>query len=154
MTLGHRVALLRDGLLQQYDTPRVLYERPANAFVAGFIGSPAMNLLTVPRGANGSVALGGAQIRLPASARGEVVVGFRPESLELAADGIAAQVEVVEEIGADAHVFCVAEIGGERTKLVARTDARTAPAQGALVRLRPKADEAHCFDAETGERLG
>src|SRR5438552_9008822 len=113
MTLGHRVAVLRDGLLQQCDTPRVLYERPANTFVAGFIGSPAMNLVRVPLGSNGTVALGGAKLSLPetvaSAARangGELVVGLRPESLHLGADGLPAQVEVVEEIGADAYVFC------------------------------------------------
>src|SRR5205823_2646242 len=55
MTLGHRVAVLKDGLLQQCDTPRALYDRPTNTFVGGFIGSPSMNLLTVPLGTNGSV---------------------------------------------------------------------------------------------------
>ena len=65
MTLGHRVAVLKDGLLQQCDAPRVLYEQPANTFVAGFIGSPSMNLLTVPLGSNGAVSLGGVPITLP-----------------------------------------------------------------------------------------
>src|SRR5438874_1163809 len=106
MTLGHRVAVLADGRLQQCDTPRALYDRPANTFVAGFVGSPAMNLCVVPCGGNGSVALGGVSVPLPAGARAagwdRIVVGLRPESLELAADGIPAQVEVVEEIGADA----------------------------------------------------
>jgi multiple sugar transport system ATP-binding protein len=152
MTLGHRVALLRDGLLQQFDAPRVLYERPANAFVAGFIGSPSMNLLTLPC-TNGSLAFAGEQVALPSGARDRVVLGLRPESLELAAAGVAADVEVVEELGADAYAFCVAEVGGERTKLVARTDSRRAPRQGERVHLRPKPEEAHFFDAETGARL-
>jgi len=64
MTLGHRVAVLKDGRLQQCDAPRVLYERPVNTFVAGFIGSPAMNLVTVPLGSNGSVSLGGVSMAL------------------------------------------------------------------------------------------
>jgi multiple sugar transport system ATP-binding protein len=133
MTLGHRVAVLQDGQLQQVGPPRELYERPANLFVAGFIGSPAMNLLRQ----NGKVA------------------GFRPEHVDIAGegDGIAARVEVIEDIGADAYVFCSADVDGEQTRLVARTDVRSAPAQGERVRLRPRADEAHLFDAETGERL-
>src|SRR6185295_1559305 len=84
MTLGHRVAVLKDARLQQCDAPRALYERPVNTFVAGFIGSPAMNLCTVPC-ENGSLLFGGVTVPVPAgSATGEVVVGLRPESLELA----------------------------------------------------------------------
>jgi multiple sugar transport system ATP-binding protein len=162
MTLGNRVALLRDGVLQQFDSPRMLYDHPANEFVAAFIGSPAMNLVRVPLGANGTVSLGGVDVRLPESARAaaaagdwkEIVLGLRPEALELADGGIAAEVEVVEEVGADAHVFCVAEIGGVRTKLAARTAARQAPQRGGLVRLRPNAAEAHVFDPVSGARLG
>ncbi len=133
MTLGHRVAVLQDGHLQQVGPPRELYERPANLFVAGFIGSPAMNLL--PQ--NGRVA------------------GFRPEHVDIAGEGegIAARVEVVEDIGADAYVFCSADVDGEQTRLVARTEVRSAPQQGARVTLRPRAEEAHLFDAESGERL-
>ena len=162
MTLGHRVAVLRDGRLQQCDAPRVLYDRPANTFVAGFIGSPAMNLVPVPLHANGSVSLGGvpvplsADVRSAAAAAGwrELVVGVRPESLELAADGVLARVEVVEEVGADAFVFCAAEIDGAETKLVARAGAKRAPARGEQVRLRPVAEDAHLFDPLGGTRLG
>ena len=162
MTLGNRVALLRDGFLQQFDTPRALYERPANTFVAAFVGSPAMNLVTVPLGADGSVSLGGVRVPLPGAVRkacavlgrGEIVLGLRPEALELAGEGIPAEVEVVEEIGADAHVFCVANLDGVRTKLAARTTAREAPPRGGRVQLRPKPEEAHLFDPVTGDRLG
>jgi multiple sugar transport system ATP-binding protein len=133
MTLGHRVAVLHEGNLQQVGPPRELYERPANLFVAGFIGSPAMNLL--PQ--NGRVA------------------GFRPEHVDIGSDGegIPARVEVVEDIGADAYVFCSAEVNGEQTRLVARTDVRNAPQQGERISLQPRADEAHLFDSQTGERL-
>jgi multiple sugar transport system ATP-binding protein len=133
MTLGHRVAVLNDAELQQVGPPRELYERPANLFVAGFIGSPAMNLL--PQ--NGKIA------------------GYRPEHVDIAGDGegIAARVEVVEDIGADAFVFCSADVNGEQTRLVARTDVRLAPQQGERVSLRPRSEEAHLFDAQTGERL-
>jgi multiple sugar transport system ATP-binding protein len=153
MTLGHRVAVLRDGLLQQCDAPRALYERPANTFVAGFIGSPSMNLCTMPL-LNGKVSLGGVPIPIPKRPEGgEVVVGFRPESLELATNGVSARVEVVEEVGADAYVFCASEVAGEVTKLVARTEARRAPERGETVALRPRPEEAHVFDPETGARL-
>src|SRR4051812_43993752 len=118
MTLGHRVAVLKDATLQQLDAPRTLYERPANTFVAGFIGSPAMNLCTLPL-QNGGVSLGGVSVPVPSGAagNGSIVVGLRPESFELAADGLPAEVQVVEEVGADAYVFCVAEVGGKTTKL-------------------------------------
>ncbi len=157
MTLGHRVAVLGDGHLQQCDTPRVLYEQPANTFVAGFIGSPAMNLCLCQLGTNGSVSLGGVAVELPQGARDRlgdgVVVGLRPESLELAPDGIAASVEVVEEIGADAYVFSSAQLDGEELKLVARVESRQAPERGARIALRPRPGEAHLFDPHTGSRL-
>jgi multiple sugar transport system ATP-binding protein len=149
MTLGDRVAVLGDGKLQQCDTPRELYARPSNTFVAGFIGSPAMNLCTVPC-TNGTVELGGVSVPMPRSGHGpEVVVGLRPESLELASDGIAAEVEVVEEIGADSYVFAAADVG----RLVARCETRHAPDRGARINLRPKPDQAHLFDPATGDRL-
>jgi multiple sugar transport system ATP-binding protein len=140
MTLGHRVAVLHDGRLQQVGPPRELYERPVNLFVAGFIGSPAMNLLPAAAaglGANGKV------------------VGFRPEHVDIGGDddGIPARVEVVEDIGADAFVFCSADLDGERTRLVARVDVRGAPQQGERISLRPRKEEAHLFDAQSGERL-
>jgi multiple sugar transport system ATP-binding protein len=155
MTLGHRVAVMNDARLQQFGPPRELYDRPVNTFVAGFIGSPAMNLCTLPVGPNGGLSLGGTDVPVPASANGRktLVLGLRPESLELAPDGVPAEVEVVEEVGADAYVFCVAELPGGATKFVARTDARRAPERGARVALRPRTEEAHVFDPDTGERL-
>jgi len=148
MTLGDRVAVLGDGRLQQCDTPRALYERPANVFVAGFIGSPTMNIFQVAC-ANGALSLGGVAFTVPSGAQGEVIVGLRPESFDLAADGIPAEVEVVEEIGADSYVFAAAEVG----KLVARVETKLAPERGARIALRPRAGEAHMFDPATGARL-
>jgi multiple sugar transport system ATP-binding protein len=154
MTLGHRVAVMRDGRLQQCDSPRELYARPVNTFVGGFIGSPAMNLCPVAV-ENGTALLGGIPIPVAAAnGRGSVVVGLRPEALELAPEGVSAEVQVVEELGADAFVFCAADVDGSPAKLVARVDARHAPERGERVALRPRAGEAHLFDAETGERLG
>src|ERR687897_781807 len=157
MTLGHRVALLKDGRLQQFESPRELYDRPVNTFVAGFIGSPAMNLCELPCGANGSIPFGGETVPLPAAAASagwdRIVLGLRPESLELAGQGIPAHVEVIEEIGADAYVFCVAEVAGEEVKLVAPCETRHAPTREARVHLRPRPDEAHVFRPDTGERV-
>jgi len=103
--------------------------------------------------ANGRISCGGVEIPVQANGRPRLVVGLRPEALELAPDGIAAEVEVVEEVGADAFVFCVAELDGLRTKLVARSGARTAPERGERVALRPKAEDAHLFDPDGGTRL-
>jgi multiple sugar transport system ATP-binding protein len=155
MTLGHRVAALKDGQLQQCDVPRALYEQPANTFVAGFIGSPSMNLLETPLVGNGC-SFCGVDVPLPSGLRttnGSVVLGLRPEALELAPGGIDARVEILEEIGPDAYVFCVADYRGETIKLVARTETRRAPERGARVSLCPRVDEAHVFDADTGQRL-
>jgi multiple sugar transport system ATP-binding protein len=163
MTMGHRVAVLRDGRLQQCGPPRELYNRPVNVFVAGFLGSPAMNLVPAHLNGDGVAELCGVPIELPraiadaAGARGlhEVVVGLRPESLELGeSDGIRAEVEVVEELGADAYAFCVARGDGAETKLIARTDWRHPPDRGVSVALLPRAGEAHAFDPVTGDRLG
>jgi multiple sugar transport system ATP-binding protein len=154
MTLGHRVAVLKDGRLQQCEAPRTLYERPTNVFVAGFIGSPAMNLCPVQLGSNGAVTFGGVSFPLPAAApSGGVVLGLRPEALELASEGVPARVDVVEELGADAFVFCSADLEGGTTKLVARVDVRRRPVRGERVSLRPVAGEAHLFDAASGERM-
>ena len=81
------------------------------------------------------------------------MIGLRPEALELAGDGIACSVEVVEEIGADSYVFTAGDIDGRPTKLVARVEARAAPERGARVSLRPRAGEAHLFDPASGARL-
>ena len=161
MTLGHRVAVLKDGQLQQCAAPRELYDRPANTFVAGFIGSPAMSLCTVPVGSNGSVSVGTARVALGAAASGEiaargltqVVVGLRPEALEISTEGIPAVVEVVEELGADSYVFCISEVAGGEARLTARSNARHLPQRGDRIALRPMAGDAHLFDPETGERL-
>jgi multiple sugar transport system ATP-binding protein len=154
MTLGHRVAVLADGKLQQFDAPRVLYREPANMFVAGFIGSPAMNLLTVPV-ADGVVQFGGVDISVPEACvgRDKVVVGLRPEALDVSSSGCGAVVEVVEEIGADSHVFCVAEVAGDEAKLVARVATDDAPAQGDRIHLRPRPEAAHFFSPTDGTRI-
>jgi multiple sugar transport system ATP-binding protein len=162
MTLGHRVAVLKDARLQQCDTPRVLFDRPVNTFVAGFVGSPAMNLCRVPLGDDGSISFGGRTIELPAAARDAatsngrpgVIVGVRPEALELGADGVPATVDVIEELGSDAFIFCSAELTDGPARLTARVAARHAPDRGSRVHLRPSPEhEPHLFDAASGERF-
>ncbi|WP_219414962.1 ABC transporter ATP-binding protein [Pseudonocardia nigra] len=159
LTMGDRVAVLKDGLLQQVDTPRAMYDRPANVFVAGFIGSPAMNLLPVD--VEGDVLhFGGADIRLPRTAVAEstsrsFTVGVRPEDLEVAEPGagLATEVDVVEELGADAYVYGTAEVAGERHTVIARVDGRTPPSRGAVLHFAPKPNHVHLFAGESGERI-
>jgi multiple sugar transport system ATP-binding protein len=158
MTMGHRIAVLRDGRLQQCDAPRAVYARPANVFVAGFIGSPAMNLVEADV-MDGACELGGVRLQLPdglasaSSPLGRVVVGLRPDALELAPDGVPAKVDVVEDVGAEAYAFCTAELPDGEGRLIARVDSRRPPAQGEAVRLRPLTEEMHLFDPASGERL-
>jgi multiple sugar transport system ATP-binding protein len=160
MTLGHRVAVLRDGLLQQCATPHELYERPANTFVAGFIGSPAMNLLRIPLKDDGCAVIGEVVIDLDSAAAAaapdmrEIVVGLRPEALETAPDGIPARVEMVEELGSDAYALCEVDLPGGPERLTVRVDPTTAPERGERVSLRPRPGRAHAFDPESGVRVG
>jgi len=158
MTMGDRVAVLKDGLLQQYDTPRALYRSPVNRFVAGFIGSPAMNFLDGR--VDGDVVRAGA-LTMPATPaqRGRssaVTVGLRPESMvvETAETGLPLTVELIEELGADTYAHGTADVDGTSTRLVVRVDPRVAPPErGSRVWVSARAGEAHLFDAETGERL-
>ncbi|MGH3433400.1 MAG: ABC transporter ATP-binding protein [Thermocrispum sp.] len=165
MTMGDRVALLSDGVLQQCDTPRALYDLPANTFVAGFIGSPAMNLHTT-RITNGGVTMAGVNVPISritldaaqAENADSIVLGFRPESLELVGGGAGfpATVQVVEELGSDA--FCYATLPGHdaaqgQVDIIARVDARTPPNKGETLYLRIRPEEAHAFSTVTGERL-
>jgi multiple sugar transport system ATP-binding protein len=181
MTLGQRVAVMRDGRIQQADTPQELYARPANLFVAAFIGSPAMNLVEAEIERD-RLHFGGHVIPLPATqtpANGRVIAGIRPEAFEDAAFAepslpqIDVKVEVVEELGADTHVlFSVAAprveasevraAAGDDAELLgttagslftARVDPGTSARPGAALRLAVDPSRFHYFDAETGLRL-
>ncbi len=164
MTMGDRVAVLKDGLLQQCATPRDLYRDPANVFVAGFMGSPAMNLFTLPV-ADGAVELGGAALPVPRSvedaAEGSVVVGVRPEHLEIGAapdkSGIQMEVDVVEELGSDAFIYgrTIAEgaTNGAGESIVARADWRNPPEKGTRVPLSTTPEHTYFFSAVDGRRL-
>ena len=156
MTMGDRVCVLKDGLLMQVGTPRYLYDHPDNVFVAGFIGSPAMNLLEL------SVTDGGVQLgdmvwpvdrAILTGAGAKVTVGMRPEDLQLSEHGLAVEVDVVEELGADAYIYG-RTLGDAPHDIVARTDGRRPPAEGSTVHFVPKADHVHLFDTGSGLRLG
>lgn len=174
LTMGDRIAVLKDGILQQVGTPREMYDKPANEFVAGFIGSPAMNLgkFTV----SGDVAtLGSASIRLSRATldaitpedEGKVTIGFRPESLDVvsATDKLSIPVRIafVEELGSDAYVY--GELvgnegsdsklgsGEDSSQVIVRVPPRTAPDAGETIYVRIRPGQEHIFSASTGERL-
>jgi multiple sugar transport system ATP-binding protein len=159
MTMGDRVAVLRDGVLQQCAAPREMYDRPVNLFVAGFLGSPSMNLVRLPV-EGGGVLFGNTVVpvereTLGSASSAEVIVGVRPENLRVGDQGLEVEVQVVEELGADAFVYGVASFGGETRDITARVDWQSPPRKGETVRLEPL-DPAgiHVFDPESGARLG
>ena len=181
MTLGQRVAVMRDGRIQQVDTPQGLYRSPRNLFVAAFIGSPAMNLVeaTVDQG---HVEFAGFRLPLPDRAdvpQGRVILGLRPEAFDDAAfadpslPAIDVETAVIEELGSDTHVIFPVDappidsedllvreqqeeeltLGGDRAVFNARVDPRTAAAPGEPLRLALDPARLHFFDPETGENL-
>jgi multiple sugar transport system ATP-binding protein len=182
MTLGQRVAVMRDGRILQIDTPQVLYSRPVNLYVAAFIGSPAMNLVEA-RVADGVVELGGFRIPLPDGHPPEgtpsrVIVGVRPEAFEDAAladpslPQIDVLVDVVEDLGPDTHLIFrvdappvdvseVREAAGDEDALLqadkavftARVDPQTTARPGRTARLSVDPSRFHFFDLATGSRF-
>ncbi|KMK73227.1 sn-glycerol-3-phosphate ABC transporter ATP-binding protein UgpC [Kocuria rhizophila] len=182
MTMGDRVAVLKDGHLVQVDTPRNLYDHPNSEFVAGFIGSPAMNLFRVPVEGDhltlGSMKLSLTRDQCQAITGDSVTVGIRSEDLLPASDGhgLPIAVEMVEELGADAYVYGhLAPLTAANTvvrvepsaaaaqgypdedappsPVVLRAEGRTPPAVGATVWVAPVAERIHFFDANGGRRL-
>ncbi len=157
MTMADKIVVMHDGIVEQIGSPLELYDHPENQFVAGFIGSPAMNFL------NGHLKVNGGQpyvetdngSRLPissapaASDGRPVVYGVRPEHLDLASDGIEAEVAVVEPTGSETQI--VARIGSQELIAVFRDRHQVAP--GDKIHLRPRAEVAHLFDKDTGRRL-
>lgn len=174
LTMGDRIAVLKDGLLQQVGTPRDMYDTPANVFVAGFIGSPAMNIGTFPV-LDGVANLGRARVAVPRSVIGQftdddknhVTVGFRPESLDVVApgtpDGIPVIVNIVEELGSDAFVYGsltnefghadAVHSGAGDAQVIVRVDPRQVPAKGETIYIRIREGEQHLFHAGSGERI-
>ena len=151
MTMGHRVAVLRDGDLQQCDAPSTLYHQPANLFVAGFIGSPAMNMLPVV--VDGSVKVAGAEIRINEALGGErATIGFRPEAVVMGEQGpIAARIRIVEDLGSEVFVHLVVDHDGEERRLVAKTDPPFPGKPDENVRLTLRG-AVHLFDAGEARR--
>jgi multiple sugar transport system ATP-binding protein len=159
MTMGDRVAVLKDGILQQVDQPRAMYDSPNNMFVAGFIGSPAMNLLTVPVTSDGKAHLGDFELPLPRGAKlstDQAAVGMRPENFSLvgAGKGIPVIVELVEELGSDAFLHgSVQDDAGSKDLIVARVNPKSPPAKGDLIHLAPAPEHVLWFDPATGARV-
>ncbi|MCP3425386.1 sn-glycerol-3-phosphate ABC transporter ATP-binding protein UgpC [Rothia sp. AR01] len=168
MTMGDRVAVLKDGILQQVDTPGRLYDCPANEFVAGFIGSPSMNIFHCEIGAEGA-RLGGAVVPLPEGHRArlngtEASVGIRPEDLAVVGEGegMEVHVELVEELGADAYVYAslpknspvrLQMTSNERpAQVIMRIEGRSPIRRFDRLWLAPRG-HCHFFDPETGENL-
>jgi len=175
LTMGDRIAVLAGGLLQQVGPPREMYERPANEFVAGFIGPPAMNLGTFT--VDGEWAkIGPARVPLSEATRaaltpedgGKIKIGFRPEGLDVVDESvegtIPVEVDFVEELGSDAYVYghLVGDERGEglgsgaegtNKQLIVRVPPRTAPGRGGVLYVRIREGQQHNFSAATGVRL-
>ncbi|WP_411831899.1 ABC transporter ATP-binding protein [Pseudoxanthomonas mexicana] len=162
MTLGQRIVVLKDGQVQQIDTPMALYERPANLFVAGFLGSPAMNVLEgrllrddglkLHLDSGASLPLGAAQVP-EAWLQRPIAVGVRPEHLQPAADGAAAfqaRIEVIEPVGNE--IFVNLDLAGQ--PLVSRVSPRPLPALGQMLPMALDGACLHFFDPGSGQRLG
>ena len=154
MTMADRIVVMHDGVVEQIGPPLDLYDRPDNLFVAGFIGSPAMNFIPGKIRANGHltfVAEGGLTIPLrdaPAGTEGRpLILGIRPEHFDLAPDGIQAEVVVVEPTGSE--TMLAVRSGGQDLTCVLRE--RVSERPGETVSLRP--NRVHFFDAATGRRL-
>ena len=156
MTMADKIVVMREGVVEQTGTPLALYDRPANQFVAGFIGSPAMNFLPGVVRSGQVVLTGGAALAMPSATHAQegqaVVYGIRPEHVDLVlgGDGIACEVIVVEPTGADTQIFT--KIDGVDVTGIFRERHEFHP--GAPIRLRPDTARAHLFDAQSGRRLG
>jgi multiple sugar transport system ATP-binding protein len=156
MTMGDRVAVLNDGVLQQCASPRDLFTRPVNEFVAGFIGSPSMNLLAGhtdgQEAAFGSLQVAMTPEQLEALTSAAVTIGLRPNDVRVASGGgLDAVIDVVEELGSEAFLYC--RVDDVERPVVARTDGLSGARAGDRVSLLPKPGGVHLFDSRTGARL-
>jgi multiple sugar transport system ATP-binding protein len=159
MTMADRIVVLKSGTVQQYDTPEAVYERPANQFVAGFIGSPTMNFFSVEqRGEAIAFCHDGAAVTVdaPSAARlrraGRAVLGIRPEHFAVARDesgGVGIAVKLVEPLGSDTLIHF--DLAG--ASAIARVDPALRPKVGDRLSLRPQPGKLHLFDTETGQVL-
>jgi len=153
MTMADRIVVLQGGVVQQYDTPEAVYERPANQFVAGFIGSPTMNFFPtdVDGGAAANPFAGAISASLDARTSGSII-GIRPEHFELApadAGGVAIEIKLVEPLGSDTLIHF--DVGG--TAAIARLDPALKPKVGERLHLRPREGKTHLFDRTSGRVL-
>jgi multiple sugar transport system ATP-binding protein len=153
MTMADKIVVLQDGRIEQIGAPLELFDRPANTFVAGFIGSPAMNLLKGTVADDGTVEINGSRLAVAgnhAAAEGEAVLfGIRPEHLELSPEGVPARIAVVEPTGSETLVF----LRFGESEIVALFRERHDFKPGDTVHLRPRVDHVHLFNAETGQRI-
>jgi multiple sugar transport system ATP-binding protein len=157
MTMADKIVVMKDGVVEQTGSPLELYDAPANTFVAGFIGSPAMNFLAGevrPADGTAQIAFGeGLAVPLPAGSPAKpgqkVLFGTRPEHLGIGGEGLPAEVVVVEPTGADTQLYC--EVGGHDIVVVLRD--RTSCRAGDRIHLVPDLSKAHVFDAASGQRL-
>jgi multiple sugar transport system ATP-binding protein len=160
MTMGDRVAVMEKGYLQQVDTPLNLYDKPANLFVAGFIGSPQMNLLQA-KASNGEAKVDNYTVPIDRTAAskmsGNITIGVRPEAWRLVSEsegGLPVKVTVVEELGADAFVYGTSGVQGAPHDIIIRvTQARDSVRKGETLYVTTDPDNVHVFDTDTGERL-
>jgi multiple sugar transport system ATP-binding protein len=159
MTMGDRVAVMRLGELMQVDTPLNLYDRPVNLFVAGFIGSPQMNLMEATA-VDGRATIGDYEVPVDPTAqsrmKGNVTIGVRPEAWRLVsgeAGGLPIRVSVVEELGADGFVYGTSPVQGTPQDLIVRVSARDSVRRGETIHVTTDPQDVHVFDTETGDRL-
>jgi len=152
MTMADRIVVMQGGHVEQIGAPLDLFDRPVNTFVAGFLGSPAMNLLDGEASGTG-VTVGDLALPLPAgtalAAGRKVTYGVRPEHFDLSPDGFEARVSVVEPTGSETLVF----VRHGATELTALFRERHVIRPGDVIRLRPRAELVHVFDRETGRRI-
>ena len=159
MTMGDRVAVMKDGYLQQVDTPLALYDKPVNLFVAGFIGSPQMNLIEA-KADNGQAKIGDYLVPVdPAAAarmKGNITVGVRPEAWRVVGnseDGLPVKVTVVEDLGADAYVYGTCGVEGTPNNIIIRVSGRDHVQKGETMYVTTDPHSVHVFETDTGERL-
>lgn len=160
MTMGDRVCVLKDGILQQVATPQEIYDAPANIFVAGFIGSPAMNMIpAVHDGTDihiGSTKISGFDDALAKTNSQELIVGVRPEDFvfnDETVRGLQVKVNLTEVLGADAYIYGKLQLPTGEYDVVLRGDGRNTPAVGDILNVLPTALHLHLFDRDTGLRL-
>jgi multiple sugar transport system ATP-binding protein len=153
MTMADQIVVMHDGRIEQTGSPLELYDRPANRFVAGFIGSPAMNFIEGTQKDGAVVAGNGARLPVAAAQAANdgraLTYGIRPEHLDLADDGFEAEVIVIEPTGSETQLF--ARLGQQEIVAVFRERHDFAPGQ--KIRLKPRAPVAHLFDASSGQRI-